>query len=148
MRSASPCRGRSPTWRRGSPRRRSACAELTPKSGETLPATDVAAKELASEKQRHDTLDANLRAARAMLLQADDLATRIGAARRQLFARETFARSSSVLNPQLWIDVWREVPIDAAVMRSLIGDWLGGVGDAADARRRKSPWRRSPLCWR
>src|SRR5271165_433147 len=103
-------------------------AELTPKTGETLPATDVAAKELASEKQRHDTLDANLRAARAMLLQADDLATRIGAARRKLFARETFARSSSVLNPQLWIAVWREVPIDAAVVRSLIADWLGGVG--------------------
>jgi len=104
-------------------------AELTPKSGETLPAADVAAKELASEKQRHDTLDANLRAARAMLLESDDLATRISAARRQLFARETFARSSSVLNPQLWLDVWREVPIDAAVMRSLIGNWLGGVAD-------------------
>ncbi len=103
--------------------------ELTPKSGETLPATDVAAKELASEKQRHDTLDANLRAARAMLLQADDLATRIGAARRQLFARETFARSSSVLNPQLWLAIWREAPIDAAVMRSLIGNWLGGVAE-------------------
>ena len=48
-------------------------AELTPKSGETAPTTDVAAKELESEKQRHDTLDANLRAARAMLLEADDL---------------------------------------------------------------------------
>ena len=103
--------------------------ELTPKSGETPPATDVAAKELASEKQRHDTLDANLRAARAMLLQADDLATRIGAARRQLFARETFARSSSVLNPQLWLAIWREAPIDADVVRSLIGNWLGGVAD-------------------
>ena len=48
-------------------------AELTPKSGETAPTTDVAAKELESEKKRHDTLDANLRAARAMLLQSDDL---------------------------------------------------------------------------
>ena len=104
-------------------------AELTPKTGETAPATDVAAKELESEKKRHDTLDANLRAARAMLLQADDLSTRISAARRQLFARQTFARSSSVLNPQLWTAVWREVPIDADVMRSLIGDWLGAVGE-------------------
>ena len=74
-------------------------AELTPKSGETAPTTDVAAKELESEKKRHDTLDANLRAARAMLLEADDLSTRISAARRQLFARQTFARSSSVLDP-------------------------------------------------
>ena len=104
-------------------------AELTPKSGETPPATDVAAKELATEKQRHDRLDANLRAARAMLLEADDLATRISAARRQVFARETFARSSSVLNPGLWLAIWREVPIDAIVVRSLIGDWLGRIAD-------------------
>jgi small-conductance mechanosensitive channel len=102
--------------------------ELTPKSGETAPATDLAAKELEGEKKRHDTLDANLRAARAMLLQADDLTTRISAARRQLFARQTFARSSSVLNPELWAAVWWEVPIDAEVMRSLVGNWLDAVG--------------------
>ena len=104
-------------------------AELTPKSGEAAPTTDVAAKELESEKTRHDRLDANLRAARAMLLEADDLSTRISAARRQLFARRTFARSSSVLNPQLWAAVWREVPVDAEVMRGLIGNWLGAVGE-------------------
>ncbi|MGA8448415.1 MAG: DUF3772 domain-containing protein, partial [Roseiarcus sp.] len=103
-------------------------AELTPKPGETAPTTDVAAKELESEKKRHDTLDANLRAARAMLLEADDLSTRISVARRQLFARHTFARSSSVLDPELWAAVWREVPIDAEVMRSLIGNWLDAVG--------------------
>jgi potassium-dependent mechanosensitive channel len=104
-------------------------AELTPKSGEAAPTTTVAAEELESEKKRHDTLDANLRAARAMLLQSDDLATRISAARRQLFARQTFARSSSVLDPELWAAVWREAPVDAVVMRSLIDNWLGAVGE-------------------
>ena len=129
MRSASPCRGRSPTL---APRRAASAkrlAELTPKSGEAQPATDLAAQELASEKKKHDTLDANLRAARAMLLEADDLATRISAARRGLFARETFARSSSVLDPQLWVAIWREVPIDAVVIRSLLDNWLGGIGE-------------------
>ena len=57
--------------------------ELTPKSGQPAPATtDVAAKDLDNEKQRHDRLDANLRAARAMLLEANDVSTRISAARR------------------------------------------------------------------
>ena len=107
--------------------------ELTPKSGETAPTTDVAAKELESEKKRHDTLDANLRAARAMLLQSDDLSTRISTTRRQLFARQTFARSSSVLDPQLWVAVWREVPVAATVMGSLIGNWFDAVGE----RRRR-----------
>ena len=104
--------------------------ELTPKSGQTVPATDVAAKELESEKQRHDRLDANLRAARAMLLQSDDLSTRISAARRQLFTQRTFTQSSSILSPRLWTAVWREVPVDATVMRGLVGNWV----DAARER--------------
>ena len=103
--------------------------ELTPKSGQPAPTTDVAAKDLENEKQRHDRLDANLRAARAMLLEANDVSTRISAARRQLFAERTFARSSSVLNPQLWAAVGRELPIDAAVVRSLIDNWLGAIGE-------------------
>jgi potassium efflux system protein len=103
--------------------------ELTPKSGEPAPTTDVAAKELENEKQRHDRLDANLRAARAMLLEADDLSTRISAARRQLFAQRTFARSSSVLNPQLWAAVGREVPVDATEMRNLVGNWIDAAGE-------------------
>ena len=57
--------------------------ELTPKSGQPAPTTDVAAKDLENEKQRHDRLDANLRAARAMLLEANDVSTRISAARRE-----------------------------------------------------------------
>jgi potassium-dependent mechanosensitive channel len=103
--------------------------ELTPKTGETAPTTDVAAKELDTEKKRHDRLDANLRAARAMVLEADDLSTRISAARRQLFAQRTFARSSGVLNPQLWAAVGREVPVDVEVMRGLIGNWIDAIGE-------------------
>src|ERR1700722_13485163 len=103
--------------------------ELTPKSGQPAPTTDVAAKDLENEKQRHDRLDANLRAARAMLLEANDVSTRISAARRQLFAERTFARSSSVLNPQLWAAVGRELPVDAGVVRTLIDNWLGAIGE-------------------
>ena len=63
-----------------------------------------------------------------MLLQVDDNATRIGARRRELFARETFARTSSVLNPQLWQSVASEIPVDVRVMTALIGGWLASVG--------------------
>jgi potassium efflux system protein len=103
--------------------------ELTPKSGQPAPTTDVAAKDLENEKQRHDRLDANLRAARAMLLEANDVSTRISATRRQLFAERTFARSSSILNPQLWAAVGRELPVDVAVVSNLIDNWLGAIGE-------------------
>src|ERR1700677_3908956 len=103
--------------------------ELTPKSGQAAPTTDVAAKDLETEKQRPDRLDANFRAARAMVLEANDVSTRISAARRQLFAERTFARSSSVLNPQLWTAVGRELPIEAAVVRNLTDNWVGAIGE-------------------
>jgi small-conductance mechanosensitive channel len=101
--------------------------ELTPKSGQPSPTTDVAAKDLENEKQRHDRLDANLRAARAMLLEANDLSTRISATRRQLFAQQTFARSVSLLNPQLWTAVRRELPVDVEVVGNLVNNWLGAL---------------------
>jgi small-conductance mechanosensitive channel len=101
-------------------------AELTPKSKEPA-VTDSASPELAAEKQKHDALDADLRSARAMLLQIDDIDARVGALRRDLFTRETFARSSSVLSPLLWIDLAREAPDDASALAARFGDWLHGL---------------------
>ena len=105
-------------------------AELTPKTKDKdnaagpAPETDAAAAELASEKQKHDALDANLRTARALLLKVDDNAIRIGEKRRALFARETFAQSSSVFSPRLWLNVWSEVPPVAAEITATVGDWF------------------------
>ena len=56
--------------------------ELTPKSKDTTtPATDTLTDELKTEQVKHDELDADLRSARALLLQSDEDASRIGAAR-------------------------------------------------------------------
>jgi small-conductance mechanosensitive channel len=90
--------------------------ELTPKSGQPAPTTDVAAKDLENEKQRHDRLDANLRARAGLLLEANDVSTRISAARRQLFAERTFARRP------------------ASSIRS-----FGPLSDASSGRRRGGP---------
>jgi small-conductance mechanosensitive channel len=98
-------------------------AELTPKSNQPA-ASDSASAELAAEKVNHDALDADVRSARAMLLQIDDIDARINAARRDLFARQTFARSSSLLSPVLWIDLAREAPGDASALAARFGDWL------------------------
>ncbi|MGO4869235.1 MAG: DUF3772 domain-containing protein [Roseiarcus sp.] len=101
-------------------------AELTPKSKDAT-LSDSASAELAAEKKKHDDLDADVRSARAMLLQIDDNNARISAARRDLFARETFARSSSLISPLLWTGVARETPSDLAALGALLGDWLHGL---------------------
>jgi len=98
-------------------------AELTPKKKETEAVSDAATAELTAERAKHDALDADLRSARAMLLQADDNSGRISAARRELFARRTFARSSSVLSPFLWSNVAREAPAALANISSAMSSY-------------------------
>ncbi len=102
-------------------------AELTPKKDkdkdkDAAPTTDAATAELDVEQKKHDALDANLRAARALLFRVDDNATRIGARRRDLFARETFAQSFSLFSPQLWGAVWREIPYDVREIASIASE--------------------------
>ena len=111
-------------------------AELTPKTDKDKPATpvnDAAAADLASEQQKHDALDARLRAARALLFRVDDNATRISARRRAVFARETFAHSTSVFDPQLWRNVSRETPADVAAVGAIVGAWASDIGGRVTA---------------
>jgi len=100
--------------------------ELTPKSKDAT-LSDTASAELAAEKKKHDDLDTDVRSARAMLLQIDDDNARIAAARRDLFTRETFARSSSLISPLLWTGVAREAPGDLGALGSVLADWLHGL---------------------
>jgi small-conductance mechanosensitive channel len=104
-------------------------AELTPKKDDkdAAPATDAATAELAAEQKRHDAIDANLRTARALLFRVDDNASRIGARRRDLFARATFARSSSIFDPQLWVSVSRELPSDVRTLKEDVSDWASDL---------------------
>jgi small-conductance mechanosensitive channel len=102
-------------------------AELKPKTKDAAAQTDSASDDLKDEQTKFDALDADLRSARALLLQTDDDANRIGAARRDLFARQTFARSSSALSPVLWSMMFREAPQDAAQIGGVLSDWMKGL---------------------
>jgi len=106
-------------------------AELKPKSqdGVVLPAP--AAAELKAEQTKFDNLDAELRSARAALLQVDDYIARISARRREVFTRQTFARSTSVLNPVLWLTVVRELPTDWRSFQRLTTDAAGRLAARA-----------------
>jgi small-conductance mechanosensitive channel len=106
-------------------------AELKPKTKDpaaaAAAATDSASDDLKDEQTKFDALDADLRSARALLLQSDDDASRIGAARRDLFARQTFARSSSAVSPVLWTSMVREAPQDASQIGALLSNWMHGL---------------------
>ena len=94
--------------------------ELKPKSKDAPVQTDPASEELKTEQAKFDKLDADLRSARAALLQVDDYAGRISASRRDIFTKQTFARTSSVLSPVLWLAVARELPADVVGFKTLV----------------------------
>ena len=96
--------------------------ELKPKGSDAPAQSDPAAAELKTEQTQFDKLDADLRSARAALLQVDDYVARIGNRRREIFTKQTFARSSSVLSPLLWLAVVHETPGDARAFRDLVAD--------------------------
>lgn len=114
--------------------------ELSPKSKDKAPENDAVADDIAAEQKIHDDLDASMRTARALAVQVDETNSRIGAARRALFAEQTFARSSSILSPLLWATVAREMPRDLGELggllqgwaredlaRATVGQWLGFI---------------------
>lgn len=103
--------------------------ELTPKSKEVAREPDPAADELKAEQTKYDALDADLRSARAALLQVEDYITRIGNQRREIFTKQTFARSSSVLSPVLWLSVVRELPGDIASFGRLLSNVAARLDD-------------------
>ncbi len=111
-------------------------AELTPKTDkdkQAQPPNDAATAEIAGEKEKHDALDARLRAARALLFRVDDNDARISARRRALFAHETFARSSSLFNPHLWRNVSREAPADARAVGAIVDAWTSDLSGRVTA---------------
>ena len=96
--------------------------ELTPKPGGG-DLTDAARADLDAAKQKFDALDADVRSARALIVQADDNDSRIAGRRRALFARRTFAQSSSLLSPSLWIGAFADAPGALSVSAGLFHDW-------------------------
>ncbi len=111
-------------------------AELKPKTPDgknqdAAPPPDPVAAELKVEQGKFDKLDADLRSARAALLQTDDYVVRISSRRREIFTKQTFARSTSVLSPLLWLSVARELPGDVASFQRVIVDSIRNLGQRA-----------------
>ena len=96
---------------------------LTPKTAGGDAATPESQTELKAEKAKFDALDANIRSARALIVDANDISARIAERRRALFARQTFAQSQSLLSPTLWSGAAADAPRAFAILSGLLGDW-------------------------
>ena len=100
-------------------------AELGPKPKEGQPeeSADVVRDRSDREAAVAD-LDETQRLARALLVQATQIATQIGDRRRAAFTRALFQQSSGLLSPDLWYDVGDGLPREAHAFSITAGDTI------------------------
>jgi len=88
--------------------------------------------EWAEQKKLYDEVDATLKRARALSIEARQTGLVIRARQRALFAKTLFLRTSGLFSPSLWSAALQELPYDAKVFGLL----LEQRGAAASARMR------------
>ena len=115
--------------------------QLGPKPDDSAPPESPAVTaERADQQKLYNDTDELLKRARLLAVQADQTGADITARRRALFTRSLFAQVSSIANPALWINVWREAPSDIAVFKALFAEWINGINDRLDGARQPLFW--------
>ncbi|MFC0218972.1 DUF3772 domain-containing protein [Pseudochelatococcus lubricantis] len=87
------------------------------------PESENIASERADKSAALAELNAGVKLAETLMVQANQISTRISDLRRTAFARSLFARSSSLWNPSLWRMAGEALPGDLYVMNQAFGNW-------------------------
>jgi small-conductance mechanosensitive channel len=74
-------------------------------------------------------LDGEVKAARLLLLRAEQLSERVSEKRHILYARELFARTQSILDPRFWLDATNALPVEWRRFDGLVASWQESVGE-------------------
>ncbi len=115
--------------------------QLGPKPDDSAPPESPAVTaERADQQKLYNDSDELSKRARLLAVEGDQTGATITARRRTLFTRSLFARATSIANPALWVDVWHEAPRDAAAIKAVFREWIGGINNRLDGQR-------TPLIW-
>ena len=97
-------------------------------------------KERASLQKSFDDNDGLLKRAKVLEVKARQTATFIGKRQRALFTTSLFQRSTSILSPQLWLQVVREAPGNVAEAARVFEAWLDGFNADATGGKLVAFW--------
>ena len=115
--------------------------QLGPKPVDSAPPESPAVTaERADQQKLYNDTDELSKRARLLAVEADQTGATVTARRRTLFTRSLFARATSIANPALWVDVWHEAPADAAAIKAVFSDWIGGINNRLDGQRTPVLW--------
>ncbi|MDB5571598.1 MAG: Mechanosensitive ion channel protein MscS [Hyphomicrobiales bacterium] len=91
------------------------------------PEGQAAIAERREQQKAFDDIDAQVKRARLLAVQAEQTAANITNRRRAIFRQALFQRSFSLVSPQLWYLALTELPRDLRAMGMLASDWGSGV---------------------
>ncbi|PPD41235.1 MAG: mechanosensitive ion channel protein MscS [Methylocystis sp.] len=106
---------------------------LPPESGPSAEASVTA--ELDEQRKVFDGIDATLKRARAMLLEARQLSVQIVARQRALFARTLFLRTNGLFSPDLWRTAISDAPAVFNAAKTFISDRAANFASRLDSHR-------------
>jgi small-conductance mechanosensitive channel len=108
--------------------------------GETPPESPSVTAERADQQKAYNEIDQNLKRARLISVQADQIAASITTRRRALFAKSLFERATSIASPSLWFEVSAEVPQYAEAVQASFALWFNDVNAKLDGWSKPSFW--------
>jgi potassium efflux system protein len=115
--------------------------QLGPKPDDSAPPESPAVTaERADQQKLYNDTGELLKRGRLLAVEADQTGATITARRRTLFTRSLFARATSIANPALWVNVGHETPADAAAIKAVFSDWIGGINNRLDGQQTKAFW--------
>ncbi len=95
----------------------------------------AASAELVEQRKNFDALDATLKRARALLLEAKQISVAIVARQRDLFAQSLFLRTDGFFSPTLWRAALADWPDVYAAARAFLHDRAANFSARIDERR-------------
>lgn len=92
-------------------------------------------KERQQQQAEYETVDALLKRAKLLLVQAQQADARISFRQHAKFTHSLFERNASILDPDLWGNVFAETPHNLKLARQAVGDWIAAI----DAKLTRGP---------
>ncbi len=111
-----------------------------PPSAKAAPENPQVTKERQAQQNDYERVDALVKRARLLRVQAEQINARIAERLRAEFTYSLLERGPSVADPGLWFDVIAETPHTLKMAHGAVGDWINNIN-------KRLPGWRAPTLW-
>ena len=111
-----------------------------PPTAKAAPENPQVTKERQTQQNDFERVDALVKRAKLLAVQAQQINARIIQRLRAKFTYSLLERGPSLADPNLWMDVIAETPLTLTIAQDAINDWIGTLN-------KRLPGKRAPMFW-